>query len=84
VDARLAKIMPGRNTRFAGKEQLQNERSTAVCRAGVCKAVSKSTLPTASGPPRSSGDFGAGLQEEQLKADEKHVVVNGLPSWPRR
>jgi len=63
VDARLGKSCPGRNARFAGKEQLQNERSIAVCRARVSKTVSKSTHPTASGPPRSSGDLEAGLEK---------------------
>ena len=81
MDARLGKYCPGRNARFAGKEQLQIERHIAACRGPFSKGVSKSTHPTASGPPRSSGDLGAGLQEEQLKADEKHVVVNGPPCF---
>ena len=41
--------------RFAGEEQLQNERRIAGCRARLSKGVSKKTLPTASGPPARTG-----------------------------
>ena len=88
MDARLGRNIPGRNARFAGKEQLQNERSIAVCRARVSKTVSKSTHPTASGPPRSSGDLEAGL-EKNIPARMPPAgsllrsTVNSPPSPPR-